>query len=142
MFVNPKELKKLMKEAHRINHLIIGCRDDLYYIQGFYWKVLCKKKFVPKTIQGVMQRLLQFPGTRNVYLINDRIVQMTKGKHYDEDQGETPPEGPYCHEEHGVFWENDVMKFSACFRVDYEHFETLQQMNMIRLWNVNQEPER
>ncbi len=195
MFVNPKELKKLMKEAHRINNLIIGCRDNLYYIQGSFWKVLCKKKFVPKTIlaeiielageipgegecfcsgkdgnqmqfntmeieipeeaeeievtdyllqskHGVMQRLLQFPGTRNVYLINDRIVQMTKGKHYDEDQGETQPEGPYCSVEHGVFWKNDVMKFSVCFRVDDEHFETLQQMKMIRLWNVNQEPER
>ena len=49
MFVNPKILKKLMKEAFKSKCLIVGCREGLY-LQGVYWKFHCDKKFVPKTI--------------------------------------------------------------------------------------------
>ena len=50
MFVNPKILKKLMKEAFKANFLIIGRNEDNMYIQGQYWKLICKRNFVPKTI--------------------------------------------------------------------------------------------
>lgn len=50
MFVNPKILKRLMKEAFKANYLIIGRNEDKMYIQGHYWRLLCDRKFVPKTI--------------------------------------------------------------------------------------------
>lgn len=50
MFLNPKILKKLMKEAYKRECLVIGKRDEQYYIQGGYWALICKKNFVPKTI--------------------------------------------------------------------------------------------
>ena len=50
MFVNPKELKKLMQEAYKSNNLIVGNTGESYYLQGIYWKVLCKKGFITKTI--------------------------------------------------------------------------------------------
>lgn len=43
MFVNPKELKKLMQEAYKSSNLIVGNTGECYYLQGTYWKVLCKK---------------------------------------------------------------------------------------------------
>lgn len=57
MFVNPKELKKLMQEAYKSNNLIVGNTGESYYLQGTYWKVLCKKGFITKTILAAIVEL-------------------------------------------------------------------------------------
>lgn len=57
MFVATNELKKIMKEAYKGSNLIVGSRDGMYYLQGAYWKVLCKKAFVPKTVLGALIEL-------------------------------------------------------------------------------------
>ena len=187
MFVNPKELKKLMKEAFKANYLIVGSREDMYYIQGYYWKMICKKRFVAKEIiaaiieltgelpedgecycagkdgnqmqmntmeieipedaeeieitdyilessHGVMQRLLQFRGSEHVLLINNRFAKMVSDRFCNTEQGEITPDGPLCSENHGVFWENNVMRFSVCFRIDDEHASTLLKLCIIPLY--------
>ena len=187
MFVNPKELKKLMKEAFKANYLIVGRREDVYYIQGVYWKVLCKKEFVPKEIlgavieltgeipgdgecycagkegnqmelnpmeivipdqaeevvitdfilkskHGVLQRIIQFPGSMHVYLINNKFAEMVSEIYCDEKNGEFFTDDPVCSVDHGVFWENNVMKFQVLFREDLEHESTLMKMCIYPLW--------
>lgn len=57
MFVAEKELKRLMKEAYKASSLVIGSRDGLYYLQGNYWKFLCKKEFVTNAILAAMIEL-------------------------------------------------------------------------------------
>ena len=190
MFTNPKILKKLMKEAFKANFLIIGRKENDYYIQGSYWKLLCNKEYIPKTIyaqiielageipddgecfcagkdgnqmqvnsmkvefpeeaqmvkvtdyillskRGVAQRLLQFDSGK-VVLINNVFVALTTGKHFEEDLGERPAEGPYCHLAYGVLWKNENMKFSVCFREDEEHAESLTQMECIELGKLEE----
>lgn len=185
MFIKANILKKLMKEAFKANFLIIGRKEDDYYIQGVYWKFLCNKNFIPKTIYaqiielageipdegecfcsgkggnqmqinsmeieipgkaervdmtdlvlehktGTEQRILQFENGFNV-LINNMFAVAVKGKNYEEELGELPPEGPYCHIAHGVFWENNVMRFQAAFRQDDEHERMLKNMGTISL---------
>ena len=185
MFTNPKILKRLMKEAYKANYLIIGRKEDDYYIQGSYWKLLCNKNYIPKTIfaqiielageipdegecfcsgkggnqmqinpmeivipenakkvditdyillskTGVAQSLLQFPEGK-IVLINNVFAAATRGKHYEEELGELPAEGPYCSLAHGVFWKNENMKFTVCFREDSEHAGSLEQMECIDL---------
>ena len=187
MFVNPKELKKLMKEAFKAEFLIVGSRGNLYYIQGSYWKMLCEKRFVPKEILGliveltgeipgdgecycagksgnqmqlnpmeieippeateieitdfviihrvgVAQRILQFPSSGNVYLINNKFAGMISARFIDAEHGELDPKCAMCSVDHGVFWENNVMKFTVCFREDDEHWRTLQQLKDVKLY--------
>lgn len=57
MFVNPKELKKLMQEAYKASNLVVGNTGKDYYIQGLHWKVLCKKEFITKTILAAIIEL-------------------------------------------------------------------------------------
>ncbi len=187
MFLNPKELKKLMKEAFKTSHLIVGNRADVYYLQGRYWKLVCKKSFITKTIlaeiieltgeipkegecfcageegnqmqinpmkidadkeksrvdvtdflltkRGVVQRILQSGGGR-IFLVNNRFIGMTSGKHYDKENGETEPEGPYIFGDSEVYWKNNVMEFTAVLRVDEEHEQILKQMEMVDLTEV------
>ena len=187
MFVNPKELKKLMKEAFKAEFLIVGSRGNSYYIQGSYWKMLCEKRFVPKEILGliveltgeipgdgecycagksgnqmqlnpmeievppeaaeieitdfvvmhrvgVAQRILQFPSSGNVYLINNKFAGMISARFIDAEHGELDPECALCSVNHGVFWENNVMKFTVCFREDDEHWPTLVQLKNVKLY--------
>ena len=187
MFVNPKELKKLMKEAFKADFLIVGSREDMYYIQGSYWKMLCKKRFVPKEILGLIveltgeipgdgecycagksgnqmqlnpmeieippeaaeieitdfivmhklgtaQRILQFSGSGNVYLINNKFAGMISPRFIDAEHGELDPEYALCSVNHGVFWVNNVMKFTVCFRDDEEHWIALQQLKNVKLY--------
>lgn len=187
MFVNTKELKKLMKEAFKAEFLIVGSREDMYYIQGSYWKMLCKKRFVPKEILGliveltgeipgdgecycagksgnqmqlnpmeieippeateieitdfvvlhklgVAQRILQFPSSGNVYLINNKFAGMISARFIDAEHGELDPECALCSVNHGVFWANNVMKFTVCFREDDEHWPALMQLKNVKLY--------
>lgn len=68
MFVAEKELKKLMKEAYKAESLVIGSRDGLYYLQGNYWKFLCKKEFVTNAILAATIELTgEIPGEGECY---------------------------------------------------------------------------
>lgn len=190
MFTNPKILKKLMKDAFKANQLIIGRNKDDYYLQGSYWKLLCNKNYIPKTIfaqiielageipdegecfcsgkggnqmqlnpmvieipegavrvditdyilmstKGVAQRLLQLPNGK-IVLINNVFVAAVRGKYYEEEIGELPPEEPRCSLAHGVFWKNENMKFTICFRIDEEHSGSLEQMECVALAYVEE----
>lgn len=185
MFTNPKILKKLMKEAWKANFLIVGKKEGEYYIQGSYWKCICQKDYIPKTIfaqivelageipeegecfcsgksgnqmqinsmeveipedailvdstdyiltskTGVHQSILQFP-TGKIALINNVFTVLTKGKHYEEELGEMPADGPYCSLAHGVFWKNENMRFAVCFREDEDHERSLRNIEKINL---------
>lgn len=188
MFVAARELKKLMKEAYKGSNLIVGCRDGMYYLQGTYWKQLCKKAFVPKEIlgaiieltgeipgdeecfcagpdgnqvqinpmeidvtglreevavteyvllskRGVPQRMLQST-EGEVYLINNKFVQMISMKHCDYENGETEPEEPVVNNKCTAYWKNNVMEFTAVLRQDERHGHILDQMRMIDLMEV------
>lgn len=192
MFTNPRTLKRMMKEAFKAKNLIVGSRDGMIYMQGVYWKLLCKREYIPKTIlaelieltgeipetgecycagkdgnqaqfndmkvdipetakligvtdfilkgkTGVLQRILQFD-SGEIYLINDKFIDMMRGKHYDIEKGETEPAGPYCDPAKGIFWRNEVMTFSTLFRVDDEHYSTLTSMETLEL-SYREEPD-
>ena len=185
MFVNPKILKRLMKEAFKANSLIIGRKEDDMFIQGQYWQFLCDRKFVQKTIYaeiielsgeipeegecfcagkngnkmqvhsmeipfpinakevavtdfvllhktGVAQRIIQFQSGETV-LINEKLLAATRGKHYEEEQGEHEALGPYCTLEHGVLWKNNTGKFRILFRQDDEHESVLKHLESVDL---------
>lgn len=191
MFVNPKILKRLMKEAFKANSLIIGRKEDNMFIQGQYWQFLCDRKFVNKTIYaeiielageipdegecfcagkggnqmqvhsmeipfpadakevavtdfvllhktGVAQRILQFQSGKTV-VISEKILAATRGKHYDEEQGEHQAFGPFCNLGHGVLWKNNTGKFRVLFRQDDEHENLLEQLACVDLTEKNEE---
>ncbi len=57
MFLNPKELKRMMKEAFKASNLVVGNTGEAYYLQGTNWKVLCKKVLLQKRY---LQKLLNW----------------------------------------------------------------------------------
>ena len=183
MFVNPKELKKLMQEAYKSSNLIVGNTGESYYLQGTYWKVLCKKSFITKTILAAIielagelpeegecfcagkdgnqmqvnpmkidtdvektkvdvtrfvllehaaSRMLQ-SDTGRIYLINNKFINMINGKHYDYENGETEPEGPYIFGSCQAYWKNNVMEFIAPLRGCEEYERILEKMEMVDL---------
>lgn len=186
MFLNPKELKKMMQEAFKASNLVVGNTGEAYYLQGTHWKVLCKKSFITKTILAAIielageipeegecfcagkdgnqmqvnpmkidieeenvkvdvtdfvlaengaARILQ-SATGKIFLINNKYINMTRGKHYDKDNGEKEPEGPYIFGGCQAYWKNNVMEFITMLRGSEKHEHILEQMEMVDLMEV------
>ena len=186
MFLNPKELKRMMKEAFKASNLIVGNTGEAYYLQGTNWKVLCKKSFITKTIiaeiielageipeegecfcagkdgnqmqvnpmkidtdvemmklevtnfvltENGAARILQ-SATGKILLINNKYINMTTGKHYDQENGETEPEGPYIFGGCQAYWKNNVMEIVTLLRGSEKHEHILEQMEMLDLTEV------
>lgn len=188
MFLNPKELKRMMKEAFKASNLIVGNTGEAYYLQGTNWKVLCKKSFITKTIlaeiielageipeegecfcagkdgnqmqvnpmkidtdvemtkvevtnfvlaENGIARILQST-TGKILLINNKYINMTTGKHYDQENGETEPEGPYIFGGCQAYWKNNVMEFVTLLRGSEKHEHILEQIEMVDLTEMNE----
>lgn len=125
MFVNPKILKRLMKEAFKANSLIIGRKEDNMFIQGQYWQFLCDRKFVNKTIYA---EIIELAGE-----IPDEGECFCAGK------GGNQAFGPFCNLGHGVLWKNNTGKFRVLFRQDDEHENLLEQLACVDLTEKNEE---
>lgn len=62
MFLKDKVLKRLMKQAYKLDSLQIGNTGDELYIAGVCWELSAKKEFIPKTILATIIELAgEFP---------------------------------------------------------------------------------
>ena len=57
MFLKPTILKKLMKEAHKSNHLTAAGLEDGLYLCGGYWELECQMPYIPKVILAQLVEL-------------------------------------------------------------------------------------
>lgn len=57
MFTSDKILKKLIKEAYKLNRLKVARVGDTYYISGTTWKLECEKAFLKKEIKAAIIEL-------------------------------------------------------------------------------------
>jgi hypothetical protein len=67
---------------------------------------------------GVMSRILQDPGSRRIFLINEKFVEMIDNTEVDYDGGETATEGALIGKYAGVFWFNNIMALHVMCRED------------------------
>lgn len=52
MFLNPKILKKLLKEAYKHRSLYLACKTESLYIAAGYWEMEFLKEYIPKETLG------------------------------------------------------------------------------------------
>ena len=52
MFLNPKILKKLLKEAYKHRTLYLACKAESLYIAAGYWEMEFLKEYIPKETLG------------------------------------------------------------------------------------------
>lgn len=52
MFLNPKILKKLLKEAYKHRSLYLACKAESLYIAAGYWEMEFLKEYIPKETLG------------------------------------------------------------------------------------------
>lgn len=83
-------------------------------------------------LEHAASRMLQ-SATGRIYLINNKFINMINGKHYDYENGETEPEGPYIFGSCQAYWKNNVMEFIALLRGCEEYERILEKMEMVDL---------
>ncbi len=83
-------------------------------------------------------RILQ-AATGKILLINNKYINMTRGNHHDQVNGETEPVGPYIIGGCQAYWKNNVMEFITLLRGTEKHEHILEQMEMVDLTAVYEE---
>lgn len=80
---------------------------------------------------GVAQRLLQYPDTGEVYIVNNAFVCIADNAAVEEEKGEYRVEMPQFNPAKGILWQNNVARFRAMWRSDEQHQRLLDDIRKV-----------